>query len=215
MAWIAVVQHLAAQVWEQSPSWWKGMFMEVRAGHSQSVESCLELPFPPPCLGCTDVPKCSIQLRWEVGICLCCSEWQEQKSGSLWTDQTLCKQRVEMQNWRSFLQIPCAKPGRATAPWAAGWGNERAFFNAWVWCISGGINPNSPLLVDLECNSTCLNGDGFQIYSGAGEKREKIMHRVGGSWEELRLLFSFLPQFFNEKSCKTAASSLPMQIETN
>lgn len=100
---------------------------------------------------------------------------------------------MEMQKWRSFLQTPCARPGSATGPWAAGWGTERAFFSASV-CISGGIKPISLLLVVLEHNSTCLNVDRFRIYSGAGEKREKIMHRVGGSWEEPPFS-SFLPQF--------------------
>lgn len=190
--------------------------MEVRGGFPK----CGILPWTPlypPCLGCTDVPRCSIHL----------SSWGEKRADLpllLWVARGIIREfmdwsnplkvGLEMQKWRSFLQFPCAKPGGATEPWAAGWGNEKAFLNAWVWCISGGIKPNSPLLVDLEYNSTCLNGDGFQIYSGAGEKREKIMHRVGGSWEEPPPSFLFY-QSFQWGIVETAASSLPMQIETN
>lgn len=39
--------------------------------------------------------------------------------------------------------------------------------------------PDFTFRMGLDYNSTCLNGDVVQIYSGGGDKG-KVMHRMGG-----------------------------------
>lgn len=65
---------------------------------------------------------------------------------------------------------------------AAGWLRGERVFQCTSLYFSG-TKPNFPFVVDRDCNSICLNGDVFWIYSGGGEKG-KIMHRMGGWWEK-------------------------------
>lgn len=188
MAWIAVVPHLAAQVWELS-SWLlvEGDVQEAR-GVPKVCSPALNSSLPP-CLGCTDVPRCSIHL----------SSWGEKRGSA----SAALSGKREKQGIYGQIKAFASRDGDAEVKEFSAnslcqtWQCNRTMGSGlghWKGIISGGIKPISPLLVVLEHNSTCLNVDGFHIYSGAGEKREKIMHRVGGSWEEPPFS-SFLPQF--------------------
>lgn len=107
MAWIAVVPHLAAQVWELS-SWLlvEGDVHEAR-GVPKVCSPALNSSLPP-CLGCTDVPRCSIHL----------SSWGEKRGSAsaalsgkrekrnLWTEQSLCKQGWRCRSEGVFCKLP-------------------------------------------------------------------------------------------------------------